>query len=187
MQNRGSQLQQRTKIAIRSGRERKDQAAIVGTVIRRMATHWIDPCAHEVESGLRARVNVVVEWSTVNLSETQRPQQQMENHALVVEGMLLRNTIRRDLVENCFMQQMRAEILPNLRLPQFWIQRSRRPKTDGLADQMIAPLGAGVTECLCGAPGMRCDHGYEQSYALVRGRWRMNQGVQRERPGKNSQ
>src|ERR1700691_2414024 len=108
MQNRGSQLQQRTKIAIRSGRERKDQAAIVGTVLGSKATHWIYPCAHEVESGFRARGNVVVKRRIVNLSETQRPQEQMENHALIVEGMLLRNTRGSDLVENCFMQQMRA-------------------------------------------------------------------------------
>ena len=114
MQNRGPQLQQRAKIAIRSGRERKDQAAIIGTVIRRKATHRIDPCTHEVESTLRTRANVIVKRSMMNLSETQRPQQEMQNHALIVGGLLLRNTLGCDLVENCFLQQMRAEVLPNL-------------------------------------------------------------------------
>src|SRR5208282_3878739 len=107
------------------------------------------------------------ERSVVDFGQAQRPQQQMQNHALVVEGMLKRNTLGRDLIENSFLQQMAAKVLPNLCLSQFWIEGARGPKTNGLADQVIAALGAGITQSLRGAPGMSGDHGNEQGDALV--------------------
>src|SRR5271170_6186171 len=111
----------------------------------------------------------------------------MQNHALIIEGMLLRNALWADLVENCLAQQMRAKGLPNRRFPQFWIENARRPKPDALTDQVIAALRAGVTEGLRGAPGVSGDHRDEQSDAVVGGGGGMNEAMQRERPRKNAQ
>src|SRR5580704_2594745 len=111
----------------------------------------------------------------------------MQNHPLIVEGVLLRNSVGCDLIENRFLQKVRAKVPPDLCLSQFWIEGARRPKTNRLADQVIAALGAGVTEGLRGAPGVSCDHGDEQSDAIVGCGGRMNESMQRERPGENAQ
>src|SRR5271168_5300401 len=111
----------------------------------------------------------------------------MQNHALIVERVLLRNALGRDLVENRFLQQVGAKVLPNLRLSQFWIERTRGPKTNSLADQVIAALRARVTESLCGAPSVSGDHGDEQSDALVACRRRMDERAQSKRQRQDAQ
>src|SRR5208282_1920591 len=111
----------------------------------------------------------------------------MQNHSLVVEGMLMRSALGSDLVEGRFAQQVGAEIPPHLRFSQFWKERARSPQADGLAYQMIAALGARIAEGLRGAPGMRSDYRDQQGEALGRGVWRIYKGVQRKRQCQDAQ
>src|ERR1700728_4166014 len=107
----------------------------------------------------------------------------MQNHALVVEGILLRNTFGCDLIENSFLQKMHAKVFPNLRLSQFWIEDACGPQSNGFANQMIAALRASVAEGLRRAPGVRSDHGNQQCDALIGGGGRIDESMQRKRPG----
>src|ERR1700733_4670134 len=89
IENCSPQLQQRAKIAIGYGRERQDQAAIVGAVVRSKTACRIYKGAQEIKRGFCALGNCAGQRSMLNPGKPQRPQQQLQDQALVVEGMLL--------------------------------------------------------------------------------------------------
>ncbi len=136
-----------------------------------MTARGIDPNAQEVKGALGARANAIVELRGINLSQAQRPKKQLQNHPLVVEGMLQRDALRGDLIEDRFVQQLRTKLLPSRRIFKLGIERSGGPEADGLADQVIAALRARIAQSLRGSPGMGGDHRNKQGDSVLsRGR-----------------
>ncbi len=90
-----------------------------------LGARWDDPERSfpiaEGDESRRSRTDLM------NFREAESPEQQMQNHPLIVERILERNTFRRDLVEHCFPQEFRTLFLPSGRVRQFRIESSCSP------------------------------------------------------------